>query len=146
VGSAGSWLIDPFNVTIAHGVATGSLTGNPFDPMATSTIQDGDINAALDKGTSVTITTGTGGSRSLGDITFEREGRGQHQLRTNRRRTAHLPARCQPRHRGDAGNQIQSTAARSTWCSTPVNNGARPGRRADQLQRRRSTPTAATSR
>ncbi|MBJ2158917.1 two-partner secretion domain-containing protein [Variovorax sp. IB41] len=70
VGSAGSWLIDPFNVTIAHGTAAGSLTGNPFDPMATSTIQDGDINAALDKGSSVTITTGTGGT-DPGNITFD---------------------------------------------------------------------------
>jgi filamentous hemagglutinin family protein len=70
VGSAGSWLIDPFNVTIAHGTATGSLTGTPFDPIAASTIQDSDINAALDKGSSVTITTGTGGT-DQGNINFD---------------------------------------------------------------------------
>ena len=70
VGSAGSWLIDPFNVTIAHGTATGSLTGNPFDPIAASTIQDSDINAALDKGSSVTITTGTSGP-DQGNINFD---------------------------------------------------------------------------
>jgi filamentous hemagglutinin family protein len=70
VGSAGSWVIDPFNVNIAHGTASGSLTGNPFDPLANSTIQDGDINNALDGGTSVTITTGTGGNAFDGNITF----------------------------------------------------------------------------
>jgi len=70
VGTAGSWLIDPFDVNIAHGVASGSLTGNPFDPLAASTIQDGDINNALDGGTSVTITTGTGGVATDGNITF----------------------------------------------------------------------------
>ncbi len=70
VGSAGSWLIDPFNVTIAHGTATGSLTGNPFNPLVDSTIQDSDINAALDKGNSVTITTGTGGT-GQGNINFD---------------------------------------------------------------------------
>ncbi|MGJ7504653.1 filamentous hemagglutinin N-terminal domain-containing protein [Variovorax sp. ZT5P49] len=70
VGSSGSWVIDPFNVNIAHGTASGSLTGNPFDPLANSTIQDGDINNALDGGTSVTITTGTGGNAFDGNITF----------------------------------------------------------------------------
>jgi hypothetical protein len=39
----------PVQRHIAHGVAAGSLTGNPFDPLANSTVQDGDINAALDK-------------------------------------------------------------------------------------------------
>ena len=70
MGTAGSWVIDPYDVTIAHGTASGSLTGNPFDPLANSTVQDGDINAALDGGTSVTITTGTGGNPAAGNITF----------------------------------------------------------------------------
>ncbi|MFV0672507.1 filamentous hemagglutinin N-terminal domain-containing protein [Variovorax sp. tm] len=70
VGAAGKWTIDPYNVNIAHGTASGSLTGNPFDPLANSTIQDGDINNALDGGTSVTITTGTGGLATDGNITF----------------------------------------------------------------------------
>jgi len=73
MGTAGSWVIDPFNVDIAHGTAAGSLTGNPFDPLANSTIQDGDINAALDGGTSVTITTGTGGNAFDGNITFAKD-------------------------------------------------------------------------
>lgn len=70
MGTAGTWVIDPYNVNIAHGTASGSLTGNPFDPLANSTVQDGDINAALDGGTSVTITTGTGGIPTDGNITF----------------------------------------------------------------------------
>jgi hypothetical protein len=70
VGTAGAWVIDPFNVNIAHGVAAGSLPANPFDPLAASTVQDGDINNALDGGTSVTITTGTGGLAADGNITF----------------------------------------------------------------------------
>ncbi|MDR6521266.1 filamentous hemagglutinin family protein [Variovorax paradoxus] len=70
-GQAGTWTIDPYNVTIAHGTASGSLTGDPFVPIANSTVQDGDINAALDKGTSVTITTGTGGLATDGNISFD---------------------------------------------------------------------------
>ncbi|MET3495121.1 beta strand repeat-containing protein [Variovorax boronicumulans] len=72
MGSAGTWLIDPYNVNIASGTASGSLTGNPFDPLTNSIIQDGDINAALDKGSSVTITTGTGGNAFDGNITFDK--------------------------------------------------------------------------
>jgi filamentous hemagglutinin family protein len=67
-GQAGSWLIDPYDVTIVNGSAAGSLTGNPFVPLADATIQDGDINAALNGGTNVRITTGTGGNPLAGDI------------------------------------------------------------------------------
>ncbi|MDM0039695.1 filamentous hemagglutinin N-terminal domain-containing protein [Variovorax sp. J22G21] len=69
-GKAGNWLIDPYNVDIVSGIATGSLTGNPFAPLADSVIQDGDINAALVNG-DVTITTGVGGPPLQGDITFD---------------------------------------------------------------------------
>ncbi|MES2529844.1 MAG: filamentous hemagglutinin N-terminal domain-containing protein [Pseudomonadota bacterium] len=69
-GTAGAWLIDPFNVSIVPGAAIGSLPTNPFVPLATSVVQDGDINRALNAGTSVTITTGTGGSPLDGDIVF----------------------------------------------------------------------------
>jgi len=73
LGTAGTWLVDPFNVTITPGVAAGTLPGNPFDPIATSTIQDGDINAALNGGTSVRITTGNPaiGLATDGDILFD---------------------------------------------------------------------------
>jgi filamentous hemagglutinin family protein len=69
-GTAGTWLVDPFNVDIVPGAAAGTLPTNPFEPLAASTIQDGDINAALNGGTSVRITTGdTGaGSPTDGDI------------------------------------------------------------------------------
>jgi filamentous hemagglutinin family protein len=69
-GTAGSWLIDPYDVTIVHGADTGSLDTNPFVPLADATIQDGDINAALNGGTNVRITTGAAGDGDpfLGDI------------------------------------------------------------------------------
>ncbi|MDM0044911.1 filamentous hemagglutinin N-terminal domain-containing protein [Variovorax dokdonensis] len=57
-GTSGLWLIDPFDITIANGTAAGTLPSLPFVPLANSVIQDGDINAALNSGTSVTITTG----------------------------------------------------------------------------------------
>jgi filamentous hemagglutinin family protein len=69
-GNAGQWIIDPYDVVITNGSASGSLTSNPFVPLANSTIQDGDINAALNGGTSVTITTGTSGSTTNGSITI----------------------------------------------------------------------------
>ncbi|MEO8777126.1 MAG: MBG domain-containing protein [Rhodanobacter sp.] len=67
-GTAGRWLIDPHDVTIVHGNAAGTLPTNPFDPIMDSTIQDGDINNALNGGTNVTITTGTGGLPGAGNI------------------------------------------------------------------------------
>lgn len=69
-GTAGEWLVDPFDVTIVNGDAAGTLTGTPFVPIADSTIQDGDINAALNGGTSVRITTGNpaAGAPDVGDI------------------------------------------------------------------------------
>ncbi|QHJ00996.1 filamentous hemagglutinin N-terminal domain-containing protein [Xylophilus rhododendri] len=72
-GTAGKWVIDPFDVGIVHGNAIGSLPTNPFVAPAASTIQDGDINRALNAGTSVTIGTGATGSGSAfsGDITFD---------------------------------------------------------------------------
>ncbi|VTU39044.1 beta strand repeat-containing protein [Variovorax sp. PBL-E5] len=69
-GRAGTWLIDPFDVTIVNGAAAGTLPTNPFDPIATSTVQDGDINAALNAGTGVTITTGTSGPATAGNVNF----------------------------------------------------------------------------
>lgn len=68
-GTAGSWLVDPFSVAIVNGTGGGTLPTNPFDALANSTIQDGDINAALNGGSSVKITTGTGGVGS-GSITL----------------------------------------------------------------------------
>ena len=60
VGTAGQWFIDPFDLTISHGTTGGTLPTNPYDALANSTIEDGDINTALNGGTSVRISTGTG--------------------------------------------------------------------------------------
>lgn len=59
---AGSWLLDPYNVTILPGPANGSLPTNPFEPVGASLIYDGDINNALNGNADVTITTGTAGT------------------------------------------------------------------------------------
>ncbi|SIR55482.1 filamentous hemagglutinin N-terminal domain-containing protein [Pseudacidovorax sp. RU35E] len=66
-GTVGTWTIDPFDITIVNGNAAGTLPTNPYDAVATSTIQDGDINNALLRG-NVTIGTGTGGAADQGDI------------------------------------------------------------------------------
>ncbi len=70
-GAAGSWLIDPYNVNIVNGSATGSLPSNIFDPVAASVVQDGDINLALNSGANVSIGTGTTGLSTDGKITIE---------------------------------------------------------------------------
>ncbi|AMM25089.1 hypothetical protein AX767_12480 [Variovorax sp. PAMC 28711] len=67
-GTAGTWLIDPYNVTIVNGAAAGTAPLDPFAPITDSTIQDGDISAALNAGTDVRITTGSGGAADQGDI------------------------------------------------------------------------------
>lgn len=71
-GMAGTWLIDPFDVEITHGSASGSLPSDPFEAVASTIIQDGDINNALNAGTSVHISTGavTAGAAGDGDVTF----------------------------------------------------------------------------
>jgi filamentous hemagglutinin family protein len=72
-GAAGSWLLDPYNVTIAAGAgvdANAGCAGNPevCTPTNDATIYADNISATLSGGTSVTITTGAGGASS-GDIT-----------------------------------------------------------------------------
>ncbi len=69
-GAAGQWFIDPFDLTISHGNTGGTLPSNPYDALANSTIEDGDINTALNGGTSVRISTGTG-TGGGGVITLE---------------------------------------------------------------------------
>ena len=60
-GSAGTWLLDPADITIAHSTTAGSANFAPTS--AASVINDVDINGALTT-TNVTITTssGSGGS------------------------------------------------------------------------------------
>ena len=67
-GDAGQWLLDPYNVTIGSS-ASGTAYATPFTPGADSSILASDIAASLEGGTNVTITTGTTGSTSIGDIT-----------------------------------------------------------------------------
>lgn len=68
-GLAGQWLVDPYDVDIVHGNGAGTLGANPFTALASSTIQDGDISAALNGGTDVTIiTTQASGGAQDGDI------------------------------------------------------------------------------
>lgn len=106
-GTAGTWLIDPFNVTIVDGAATGTFT-NPFEPLADSTIQDGDIDAALNGGTSVTIGTGAPDPTSFaGNITFA-TGAGVNATTGSTPVTFRLEA---ARSISGFGTNIQSTAA-----------------------------------
>ncbi|NMW23430.1 filamentous hemagglutinin N-terminal domain-containing protein, partial [Rhodanobacter denitrificans] len=63
-GRAGTWLIDPYNITIQTGAGTLS---SPFSASADSTIKASDLNTALN-GTNVTVFTGSSGT-SNGDIT-----------------------------------------------------------------------------
>ncbi len=68
-GTPGQWLFDPYNITIAAANANGNFTGGEWTPSANgSTLLNTDINALLDGGTNVLITTGTGGAQN-GDIT-----------------------------------------------------------------------------
>lgn len=79
-GRAGTWLIDPFDVTIVDGSSSSILQtasivdGAPllsFDPVGPSSeVQASDINAALDAGTNVRVTTGTAGTQA-GNVTFD---------------------------------------------------------------------------
>ncbi len=56
-GLPGSWLLDPWNVTITDDAPTGTFTGGIFTPSAESQINVNDIVNALNGGTDVTITT-----------------------------------------------------------------------------------------
>ncbi|MFN7755290.1 MAG: beta strand repeat-containing protein [Holosporales bacterium] len=70
-GKAGEWLLDPYDITInsagptANGTALPNFTSNNTG----SVVRASDIQARLNAGTNVTITTGVGGSGN-GDITW----------------------------------------------------------------------------
>lgn len=73
-GRAGTWLLDPFNVTISNTATTGGTFGggnpNIFTPVATSNVLNTDLNTALSTGTTVEIRTGgAGGAVNDGNIT-----------------------------------------------------------------------------
>jgi filamentous hemagglutinin family protein len=71
-GAAGTWLLDPYDVTIAAaGTAAGDPYADDFTPGSTSTIEASSIEAALNAGSNVTIRTGVAGSAGtdIGNIT-----------------------------------------------------------------------------
>lgn len=61
-GAAGTWILDPQDVDIWHGSAPPSPSANA--------LYDSTVSAALDTGTSVTVTTPAGGSSTAGDVMF----------------------------------------------------------------------------
>jgi filamentous hemagglutinin family protein len=68
-GEAGSWLLDPSNVTISSGAGFDASAGGTVDPAADSYAVDADtIQTALNSGTSVTITTVNAGGTEEGTI------------------------------------------------------------------------------
>lgn len=74
-GQAGTLDIDPFDVFIYDFPSPGyqpSQLPNPFVPVNESTVFTNDINATLNNGTNVTITTGAAGSAPGGTISIGR--------------------------------------------------------------------------
>lgn len=63
---AQDWLLDPYNITITSGTATGTSYAS-YTPGADSTILASDISANLNAGTNVSISTGTTGSAGSSD-------------------------------------------------------------------------------
>jgi len=71
-GIAGTWTLDPYNVTISDATASG-VDGNFVPTGPGANINAADLSAALDAGTSVAITTGTAQvGTEAGDITLAR--------------------------------------------------------------------------
>ncbi len=73
-GKAGTFNIDPFDVYIVDfnttAPVTPTLVANPFVPVADTFITTADINATLNAGTNLTITTGTDPKGQGGTIRF----------------------------------------------------------------------------
>ena len=68
-GAAGTWLLDPYNVTIGSTGTDISTGGGTYTPTGTSTITASSIATALNGGNNVTISTYNSGGGSIGDIT-----------------------------------------------------------------------------
>lgn len=72
-GNAGTWTLDPFNVTISNATASG-VDGNFAPTGPSANVNAADLSAALNAGTSVTITTGvTNVGTDVGNITLARD-------------------------------------------------------------------------
>jgi fibronectin-binding autotransporter adhesin len=59
-GNSGTWLLDPFDITIASSGATGTAYSSTFTAGQTSTILASSIETSLNAGTNVSITTADG--------------------------------------------------------------------------------------
>jgi filamentous hemagglutinin family protein len=71
-GKAGTWLLDPADVTIGTGTSNGTFTGNVFSPnssVASATVDAGALQTILNGGTDVTISTANTGGSGAGNIT-----------------------------------------------------------------------------
>jgi len=69
-GKGGQWLLDPRNVEIAAATANGALAASTFTPTAdNATVAASAIQAALNAGTDVTITTADASGTQAGNIT-----------------------------------------------------------------------------
>ncbi|WP_250475582.1 filamentous hemagglutinin N-terminal domain-containing protein [Caballeronia sp. GAFFF1] len=70
-GVGGTWVLDPFNVTITNSTSVDSVGGPNFVASTdNSVISAGTINDRLNAGTSVLVDTGTGGTQD-GDISLQ---------------------------------------------------------------------------
>ena len=71
-GTGGEWLLDPASLTISNGADTnviGCPNCTPDGTVATSNLTPATIDAALNLGTNVTVTTGGDAFANVGDIT-----------------------------------------------------------------------------
>ncbi|CAN7322838.1 YDG domain-containing protein [Pseudorhodoferax sp. LjRoot39] len=68
LGVGGEWLLDPYNITIASGGASGTPYNPNYTAGADSVILASSIKTSLDGGTSVTLATAAGGAATGGDI------------------------------------------------------------------------------
>ncbi|MGN2244171.1 filamentous hemagglutinin N-terminal domain-containing protein [Frateuria sp. GZRR33] len=69
-GNMGSWLLDPYNITISSGTDSKVSGGPVYTPSGNpSVVNAGEIGAALTGGTSVYVFTNTAGGSQNGDIT-----------------------------------------------------------------------------
>src|SRR6185437_4763785 len=69
-GLSGTWLLDPYDVTIDAPPLSGTTWANPYTPTATSTIKASDVGAAVTGGTNVFVFTNTAANGAdTGNIT-----------------------------------------------------------------------------
>lgn len=69
-GQSGQWLLDPYNITIVNGTGLSNTAPDFTATGPTATIGVGTIEAALNAGTNVVVSTGGAGGNEAGDITL----------------------------------------------------------------------------